>query len=242
MAPSITAMNLQKPLELMGGGAAQGLVGRLTAQFQAHHAGGIAATFGAVGMMKDRLLAGAPCDVLILTEALIAQLTASGEVEPGSAQAVGVVKTGMAVKTGALAVDVSSPAALKTAFLAASGVYIPDPFKSTAGIHIMQVLRQLELETALADRLHAFPNGATAMKAMADSRDMGAIGCTQITEILMTEGITLAAPLPQVFELATVYTAAVCTRATQAQAAKALIDLLAGASAAPLRLACGFEA
>ena len=42
MAQSITAMNLQKPLELMGGGAAQGLVGHLTAQFQAHHAGGIA--------------------------------------------------------------------------------------------------------------------------------------------------------------------------------------------------------
>ena len=241
MAASMTAINSEKPLELMGGGAAQGLVGRLTAQFQAHHAGGIAATFGAVGMMKDRLLAGAPCDVLILTEALIAQLTASGEIEPGSAQAVGVVKTGVAVKTGALAVDVSSPAALKTALLAASGVYIPDPFKSTAGIHIMQVLRQLDLETALADRLRAYPNGATAMKAMADSSEAGAIGCTQITEILLTEGVTLVAPLPQVFELATVYTAAVCKRATQAQAAKTLIDLLAGASAAPLRLACGFE-
>ena len=242
MAESTPAINLEKPLELISGGAAQGLVGRLTAQFQTHHAAGISTTFGAVGMMKDKLLAGAPCDVLILTDALIAQLTASGEIEPGSAQAVGVVKTGVAVKTGAVAVDVSSPAALKAALLSASGVYIPDPFKSTAGIHIMQVLRQLGLETALGDRLHAFPNGATAMKAMADSGAEGAIGCTQVTEILMTEGVTLAAPLPRVFELATVYTAAVCKRATQAQAAKALIDLLTGASAAPLRLACGFEA
>ena len=238
----MTAANLNQPLDLLSGGAAQGLVGQLTAQFQAHHAGGLAATFGAVGMMKDKLLAGAPCDVLILTEALIAQLTASGELVPGSARALGVVKTGIAVKTGAAPVDVHSPEALKTALQAASGLYFPDPVKATAGIHVMHVLRQLGLEAELADRLRPFPNGATAMKAMADSSEQGLIGCTQITEILFTEGITLVAPLPKAFELATVYTAAVCRRATQAQAAKELIDLLTHANAAGLRLACGFEA
>ena len=238
----MTATNSNKPLDLLSGGAAQGLLGQLKAQFQAHHAGGIAATFGAVGMMKDKLLAGAPCDVLILTEALIAQLTASGELMPGSAQALGVVKTGIAVKTGAAPVDVHSPAALKAALQAARGLYFPDPVKATAGIHVMHVLRQMGLETVLADRLRPFPNGATAMKAMAESSEQGLIGCTQITEILFTEGITLVAPLPKAFELATVYTAAVCRRTTQAQTAKELIDLLTLASAAGLRLACGFEA
>ena len=238
----MTTTNSNKPLDLISAGAAQGLVGQLMAQFQAHHAGGIAATFGAVGMMKDKLLAGAPCDVLILTEALIAQLTASDELVPGSARALGVVKTGIAVKTGAALVDVHSPAALKTALQAARGLYFPDPVKATAGIHVMCVLRQLGLEAELADRLRLFPNGATAMKAMADSSEPGLIGCTQITEILFTDGTTLVAPLPQAFELATVYTAAVCSRATQAQAANELIDLLSGANAAGLRLACGFEA
>lgn len=238
----MTATHSNKPLDLLSGGAAAGLVSQLTAQFQAHHAGGIAATFGAVGMMKDALLAGAPCDVLILTEALMAQLTASGELVPGSAQALGAVKTGIAVKTGSASVDVHSPEALKTALQAARGIYFPDPVKATAGIHVMHVLRQMGLEAELADRLRTYPNGATAMKAMADTSEHGLIGCTQITEILFTEGVTLVAPLPKVFELATVYTAAVCKRATQAQAAKDLINLLTHASAAQLRLACGFEA
>lgn len=238
----MTAINANKPLDLISAGAAHGLVSQLKAQFQAHHAGGIAATFGAVGLMKDRLLAGAPCDVLILTEALIAQLNASGELVPGSARALGVVKTGIAVKTGAKLVDVHSPAALKTALQAASGIYLPDPIKSTAGIHVLQTIRQLGIEAELANQLRPFPNGATAMKAMADSSEQGLIGCTQITEILFTEGVTLVAPLPKAFELATVYTAAVCRRAMQAQAAKDLIDLLTHASAAKLRLACGFEA
>lgn len=238
----MTATHSNKPLDLLSGGAAAGLVSQLHAQFQTHHAGGLAATFGAVGMMKDALLAGSPCDVLILTEALIAQLTASGELVPGSAQALGAVKTGIALKTGTATVDVHSPETLKTALQAARGIYFPDPVKATAGIHVMHVLRQMGLDIELADRLRTYPNGATAMKAMADSSEPGLIGCTQITEILFTEGVTLVAALPKAFELATVYTAAVCRRATQAQAAKDLIDLLTGASAAKLRLACGFEA
>ena len=100
-------------LHLLSGGAAQGLVTQLQDRFQALHACSINATFGAVGMMKDSLLAGAPCDVVILTEALIAQLTASGDVLAGSARALGVVKTGIAHKDGDAPVLVDSPYAPK---------------------------------------------------------------------------------------------------------------------------------
>jgi molybdate transport system substrate-binding protein len=67
------------------------------------------------------------------------------------------------------------------------------------------------------------------------------IGCTQDTEILYIEGVDLIADLPKEFELATVYTAAVCTAAKAPEAAAALIGLLAGAEAAELRVECGFE-
>lgn len=228
-------------LHLLSGGAAQGLVTQLEERFEAQHHASIDACFGAVGMMKDNLLAGAPCDVLILTEALITQLTASGEVVPGSAQTLGVVKTGVAVKNGENIPDVDSPAALKTALRAARGIYFPDPVKATAGIHVMNVLRQLGLDTELADRLRVFPNGATAMRAMADTHEPGLLGCTQITEIIYTPGVMLVAPLPKALELATTYTAALCARARQPQAARDLISLLASPEAASARQLCGFE-
>lgn len=228
-------------LHLLSGGAAQGLVTRLQDSFRDQHHIGIAGTFGAVGLMKDRLLTGEPCDVIILSEALIAQLTASGHVHAASARSLGAVKTGMAVKTGAPAVDVQSPAALKAALQAARGIYFPDPVKATAGIHFMRVLRELGLEAELAGRLRPYPNGATAMKAMAEADGPGLLGCTQVTEILFTDGVELVATLPLAFELATVYTAAVCTASSQAHAAGALIAMLAGPDAAALRLACGFE-
>jgi len=216
-------------LHLLSGGAAQALVTRLQDRFLALHGHAIESTFGAVGMMKDKLLADTPCDVLILTDTLIAQLTVSGHVATGTAQALGVVKTGIAVKTGEPCPAVSTRAELQAAL------------QATAGIHFMTVLKQLGLEQELADRLRTFPNGAAAMTAMAQSSEKGLIGCTQDTEILYIEGVDLIADLPKEFELATVYTAAVCSGAKAPEAATALIGLLAGAQAAKLRVDCGFE-
>jgi molybdate transport system substrate-binding protein len=201
----------------------------------------VAGTFNAVGVMRDQLLAGAPCDVVILTAALIQQLEASGHVVAGSARQLGVVKTGVAVKAGAPAPRVDTPEQLKTALLAATGIYFPDPVKATAGIHFMRVLKQLGIDTELAPRLRPFPNGATAMGEMARCDESGLIGCTQVTEILYTPGVSLVAPLPQAFELATVYTAAVSSRADSPQAAAALISLLISPNSAALRAAGGFE-
>ena len=228
-------------IHVLSGGAAQGLVTRLRERFKAEQNCDIVGTFGAVGMMKDQLLAGASCDVLILTDALIAQLLASGQVAAGSARDLGVVKTGVAVKTGEKTVDVGSPAALKAALQAASGIYFPDPIKSTAGIHVMKIIRELDLEAELATRLRPFANGAAAMKAMAEANEPGLLGCTQATEIIFTPGVDLIAPLPKEFELATTYTAAVCAQSGQVSPAAELIALMVRPDVAALRLDCGFE-
>lgn len=228
-------------LHILSGGAAQGLVTQLQDRFRSQHHFDIAGTFGAVGLMKDGLLAGEPCDVIILSQALISQLAESGHVQAASARALGAVKTGVAVKAGKPPVDVGTPAALKTALQAARGIYFPDPVKATAGIHFMRVLKELGLQAELAGRLRPYPNGATAMKAMAQCDEPGLLGCTQVTEILFTPGVELVATLPKAFELATVYTAAVCTASPNAQGANELIALLANPDTAATRLACGFE-
>jgi molybdate transport system substrate-binding protein len=79
------------------------------------------------------------------------------------------------------------------------------------------------------------------MKELATASGPGLIGCTQMTEILYTPGVQLVGVLPKEFELTTVYTAAIASRAEQPQAARLLIDMLAAPEAAPLRRAGGFE-
>jgi molybdate transport system substrate-binding protein len=87
-----------------------------------------------------------------------------------------------------------------------------------------------------------FPNGATAMREMGASKDAHPIGCTQATEILYTDGVTLVAMLPPRFELATVYAAAIGAHAAHPEAAARLIGLLTGPCTAALRADAGFEA
>ena len=229
------------PLHLLSAGAAQALATGLQARFLQLHGHAVAPTFGAVGAMKDKLLAGAPCDVLILTDALITELTSGGHLRAGSARPLGVVKTGVAVKSGQARPAVGTPDELKAALLAATGIYIADPVKSTAGIHFMKVLKAQGLEQAVAHKLRPYPNGAAAMTALAASNEAGLIGCTQNTEILYIDGVDLIADLPREFELATVYTAVVCTGSRQAQAASELIALLADPGTAAMRMQCGFE-
>lgn len=228
-------------LHLLSGGAAKGLVSAVQDRFAKQSGIAIEGRFDAVGKMKDQLLAGVPCDVVILTSALITQLTESCDVTSGSARPLGLVKTGIAVKDGATIPPLATVAQFRHALLAAGAIYFPDPEKATAGIHFMKVMRLLGVDTEMAGRLHPYPNGAAAMEALAQSSEPNAIGCTQATEIIVAPGVRLAASLPPEFELATVYTAAVSSRATQPRAAAALIELLTSEEAAGLRSAGGFE-
>jgi molybdate transport system substrate-binding protein len=228
-------------LNLICAGAAQGLVKALHEQFTAATGANIHARFGAVGAMKEMLLKGEPCDVLVLTQALIEQLVAEGRMAGDSVAPLGRVRTGVAVRGGTPWPEVATPVALKAALLASTGVYVPDTVRSTAGIHVAKVLRQLGVDELLKDRLREFPNGATAMREMAASAEAAPIGCTQVTEIKYTPGVELVAMLPVEFELATLYTAAISTGTPHAALARQFVALLTGAQAQPLRAAGGFE-
>jgi molybdate transport system substrate-binding protein len=228
-------------LEILSGGAVQGLVNALAPQFKAETGCDIAGTFGAVGGMRDKLMAGAPADLLILTFALIAELGRTGHVVPGSAVDIGIVRTGVAVRSGDPQPSIGDASKLRAALLAADAVYFPDPKLATAGIHFARMLEKLEISAALAARLRPFPNGATAMRGLAAASGGKPIGCTQVTEILTTPGVTLVGPLPKDFELATVYTAGIAARAQRPYEARHLAALLAGDAARDLRARIGFE-
>ena len=228
------------PLNILCAGAVQGIVKALQATFEREAGTPVEARFGAVGVLREALQGGAACDVLIVTDAMVAALQADGTLAPDLRAPLGRVRTGVAVREGEPVPGVSTPDALRAALLGASAVYFPDPQRSTAGIHFASVLAQLGIGPALEGKVRNFPNGATSMRELASAAP-GAIGCTQITEILYSPGIVLAGPLPDAFELATVYSAAVPVRASRPDLARRFIDLLAGEGSRTLRADGGFE-
>ena len=227
-------------LNILSGGAAQGLVGSLAPAFKAQTGFGIAGEFGAVGAMAEKLRKGTPADIIILTAAIVAKLAEEKLVVTASIADVGLVETALAVRAGDPRVTARDAAALRDCLLASDAIYVPDTVASTAGIHVAKVLAQLGIADEVASRLRIFPNGATAMREMATSDAQRPIGCTQATEIISTTGVTLSGALPPGCELATMYTAGVTTMAAHASQAQELIGLLIGAGQREQRERAGF--
>jgi molybdate transport system substrate-binding protein len=227
-------------LKLLSGGAAQGLVAAATSQFTATTGWSIDGTFGAVGVMASKLRGGEAADVLILTAALIEDLAQEGLLQAGSVSAIGKVETAIAVRAGDRPPAIGDETALREALLDSDAIYVPDIVSSTAGIHVGKVLRQLAILDQVQDRLKVFPNGATAMRELAASTAQRPIGCTQSTEIIITRGLQLVGALPSACALATVYTAAITTRATNVSVARALVDILVGMDQRAARQRAGF--
>jgi molybdate transport system substrate-binding protein len=231
---------LSATLHLLCAGAARGLAQALLPRLAAEGLG-VEATYGAVGALRDRLADGAPCDVIVLTSALIDDLVRANRVDPDSVAALGRVHTGIAVREADTAPDVASPDALRDALLAAEAVYFPDPERATAGRHFAAVLERLGIASALAGRLRTFANGASAMSALAHAAEARPIGCTQVTEIRYTPGVALVGALPGDLDLATVYTVGVMRSAGARDAAGRLAAALSGEGSRALRAAGGFE-
>jgi molybdate transport system substrate-binding protein len=223
-------------LSFMSAGAAHALV-----QANARAAGiEVAGTFGAVGAMLERLDAGDPCDVVILTRAQVDALAKSERVVASTVAPLGRVATSIAVLESDPPPDVASEEALRSALLAADAIYFPDPSRATAGIHFAKVIATLGIAERVAGRVRNFPNGATSMREMAGAGGHP-IGCTQATEILATPGIRLVGPLPRGLDLETTYAAAVDARSAQRQEAAAFVARLTANAAKRERERMGFR-
>ena len=152
------------------------------------------------------------------------------------------MRTGVAVRAGDAMPAIGERAQLAAALRSAPAVYVPDTLRSTAGIHVVNVLRaprhRRRGRAAVVDSSERRDRDARARRG----ERAGAIGCTQITEIHYTPGIVLVGPLPAEFELATVYSVAVCAAAQDPALARRFAAMVAGPDNRSLRESAGFGA
>ena len=230
------------PLVVLSAGAAKGVVEALQSDFRVETGAEVAGTFGAVGAIREKFVAIHACDVLILTAAMLEELADEGRVDRATIAPLGRVLTGIAVRSGEPHPAIDSASALRACFAQAQSLYCPDPERATAGIHFVKVLRELGLWPDCVPRLAAYPSGAIAMRALSETTGPGAVGCTQVTEILYTPGVELVGPLPAEFTLATIYSVAVGTRAPQSALARRFASLISGPATRESRERGGFFA
>src|SRR4051795_378445 len=99
-------------LNILSGGAAQGLVASLAPKLKAQTGFDIAGEFGAVGAMADKLRNGTPADIVILTSAIVARLAQENFLVSRSISDIGLVETAVAVRAGDPLATVTDAASL----------------------------------------------------------------------------------------------------------------------------------
>lgn len=227
-------------LRILSGGAAHGLADALAPTFKQATGWTVEGEFGAVGTMADKLRAGTPADVVVLTTAVLKALAEQTLIDSSTIKNVGLVETAIAVRAGDPIVSIGNADALRAALLASDAIFVPDTKSSTAGIHVAKMLEQLGIAVEVANRIREFPNGATAMRNLAASDAKRPIGCTQTTEILNMPGLTLIGALPRGYDLATMYAAALTATTAHGVIGQAFIDLLTAGEHRALRQRAGF--
>ena len=224
-------------LRIFSAGATRGLV---DATLSVGKPESVESTFGAVGAIADKLLNGAKADIAILTKEAIAKLAEKGIVDPSSTVRLGVVRAGFALRGGDSVPPLATGEDLREALLSADAIYLPDPERATSGIHFAKVLEKLEIRDEVWPRLRIYPLGGEAMRELLSSDAERPLGFTQASEILEIADVVLAGLLPEEFELATVYEAAVASGTTERRAAERFVQLLSGEETASIREKAGF--
>jgi molybdate transport system substrate-binding protein len=228
-------------LKILSAGAAKGVVQALAEEFRSSTGASLNGTFNAVHSIREKLDADEPCDVIILTGKMIADLDQEGRVESDSRATLGRVETGLAVRTGEPLPAIADREELSASLKRSKGVYFPDPLRATAGIHFISVLRKMGIYEDIEPFFRPFPSGAVAMADLSQSDEPGLIGCTQVTEIMYTDGVSLVGRLPKEFELLTDYSAAVSSKAANPELARAFVQFLTGSKTRTLRASSGFD-
>ena len=220
----------------------KGLVEALRERFVTARGATVDGRFGAVGAMREALLGGVPCDVMIVTEAMLARAARPRRGRGPAVRADRRASAPASRRASARPCRGSTSAdALKAALLAAPAIYLPDTVQSTAGQHVAAVLARLGIAAETAARLSRPSQRRHGDARPRRERRAGRARLHPGDRDPLHPGLTLAGPLPEPFGLATVYAAGVASGATEPALAAAFIELLPGEGAAAERRAGGFE-
>jgi molybdate transport system substrate-binding protein len=196
--------------------------------------------FGTAGSLRDRIKNGEVPDLVILPPAALDAIDKPGMFVPGSRTDVGCTVTGVVIRDGAPAPDISTPDAFKRALLEAKAISYTDPQAGgSSGTMFARLLEQLGIAGEMAKKTVYGRRGYEVAQAVVDGR--ADIGTTFISEILTVKGAKVVGPLPGSLHNVNTYTAAIPQAARNREAAQALLRALTDPSNAPRWIAAGLE-
>ena len=212
-------------LNVLAAGAVEAVVREMVGTFEKESGHKLKITYAPVGALRDKIYAGEPADLTVVTPAIIEQLQARGLVRPVTRTDLGQVGGGIAVRKGNPRPAIGTPEELKQALLSAKEIHYADPKIATAGAYFLKVADRLGIGEEVRKKGRTAGSGKASMELMAKSTAV-AIGLTQISEILSVPEVELVGPYPGDLQLMTTYTGILLERTANPAAAEAFLKFL----------------
>jgi molybdate transport system substrate-binding protein len=185
--------------------------------------------------IPSRLRRGEPLDLAILSGDALDGLMQEGRIVAGSRVDLARSGIGVAVRAGASRPDIGSVEAFKRALGQARSIAHSS---SASGVYLESLFQRLGIAAELAPKIRKVEGEPVAQVV---ARGEAEIGFQQVSELLPVAGIDYVGPLPAEIQEVTVFAAGIPVGAPHPEAARALVEFLTSAAAAPIISNCGME-
>ncbi|MBV9114767.1 MAG: substrate-binding domain-containing protein, partial [Hyphomicrobiales bacterium] len=216
--------------------ATRQILAELAASFERQSGWRVAITsIGGVEAAR-RVRAGDPIDIVVLAANVMEELEGSGYLIAGSRAGFARSSIAIAVRAGEEPARIDGAEALKQAVLKARKIaYSTGP----SGDHLKRLFALWGIADAISARLvqaqPGIPVGSLLAKREAD------LGFQQLSKLLHLPGIDIIGLLPPEIQNETVFSAAIASRSSKPDQARALIEFLASPDTAATKRRHGLE-
>jgi len=226
-------------IKVLSAGAYKSVVVAIQPEFEKQTGHKLVIDNDTVGALAKRVEDGESFDVIIVSPAAVDDLIKKGKAASGTRQTLARVGIGVMVKDAAPKPDISTVDAFKKTVLGANTVAYIDPASGgSSGIYLASLFEKLGIANEVKPKARLKQGGYVADLIVSGEAELG---IHQISEILPVKGVALVGPLPAEIQNYTTYAAGLSSSARDVEAAKAVIQALAGSMAAPVLKSKGMD-
>ena len=211
-------------LRIFSGGAPKEIFLKLTPHFERQSGHKVEFVFAVMSALRDKLAAGEKADVLVMPTNILDDYQKSGAVRAEGRAVLGLVGVYAVVRAGSPKPDLSNVDKVKASILKSRAIVHATPGATPSGTHMGKLIEQFDIADMMKGRIVHRPalEGGVQLVARGDAE----IGFYPKSEVVNTEGLAVAGPLPAAIQLTTIYGAAVTTASSHADASNAFIAFM----------------
>ena len=193
-------------LRVLSAGAVEPGLRPALAAFERASGNTIAISFAAAPALRTALRGAPSADVIVVPQAALDELAASGVAVAAARAPIGKVGVGVAVRGGVEPPDLATAETLKAALRSADRVVFN---RASTGAAVEQMLQRLGVADEVNAKAERVADGASVMRRLlagTSSREFGFAAMTEIA-LFRDQGIRLVGPLPRELQSTTTYVA-----------------------------------